>query len=64
MLFRSLEQDRVMVAAIHRYLRFKPADVDALTWITTAHNSGHGHRTPSKYTEKILRAYENHTQTH
>ena len=51
-----LEQDRVMVAAINRYLRSKPAGVDALTWITTAHNSGHGHRTPSKYTEKVRKA--------
>ena len=51
-----LEQDAVMVNAINRYLKTKPADVDALTWITTSHNAGHGHRTPSKYTEKIRKA--------
>ena len=51
-----LEQDRVMVNAINRYLKTKPADVDALVWITTYHNAGHGHRTPSKYTEKIRKA--------
>ena len=51
-----LEQDRVMVNAINRYLKTKPADVDALVWITTSHNAGHGHRTASKYTEKIRKA--------
>ena len=51
-----LEQDRVMVNAINRYLKTKPADVDAIVWITTYHNSGHGHRTPSNYTEKIRKA--------
>ena len=59
-----LEQDAVMVVALRRYAASKPADVDLITWVSTYHNAGHGHRTPSKYTEKILRAYENQTQTH
>ena len=59
-----LEQDRVMVVALRRYAASKPADVDLITWVSTYHNSGHPHRTPSKYTEKILRAYEKHTQNH
>ena len=59
-----LEQDRVMVAAIHRYLRFKPADVDALTWMGNAHNAGHGRTNETKYVRNLKRAYETHTQTH
>ena len=52
-----LEQDAVMVAAIHRYLRSKPAGVDALVWVGNYHNRGSGKTNETVYTRKLRTAF-------
>lgn len=50
------EQDAVMVNAISRALRRKPQGSDALRWVATTHNAGHGINQETPYVARLRRA--------
>ena len=50
-----LEQDKVMLQALRRYVANCPPDANLIVWIGNYHNIGHGSRKQTAYTIKLAR---------